>query len=163
MLAQAAGPLFSIQMQPDTAIDVSGKNEQIIKVFWTQFIAVARLVMARVHGSGYCSGMILNVPDKSAVFAFFTFELQRGMEYPVLLQPFLDLLFYLFNLFHIPFAGIHMRIEHVDIRTETPEMDMMHAVHPFHGGHVSNDRIEIHRLRRELEKYHDRLTEYPDS
>ena len=82
--------------------------------------------------------------DNSEIFALFALELQRGMEYPVLLQPLLDLLFYLFNLFHIAFAGVNMRIEDVNIRTEAPEMDMMHAVHPIHGSHISNYRIKIH-------------------
>jgi hypothetical protein len=31
--------------------------------------------------------------------------------YPLFLQLFLDLLFHLFNLFYIPLAGIHMRIQ----------------------------------------------------
>ena len=105
--------------------------------------------------------MFLDLLDKSAVSAFIAFKLQRRMENPVFLQPFLDLLFYQFDLFHILFAGIHVRIEYVNIRTETPEMNMMLSFHSFHGCHVCNDRIEIHRWWSELEKNHERLTKYP--
>ena len=105
--------------------------------------------------------MFLYVLHNSAVFALIAFELKCGMEYPVLLQPFLDLLFHLFNLFHIPFTGVHMRIEHVYVRTETPEMDMVHAIHAAHGSYISDDRIKIHRTWGELEKNRNCLTEYP--
>ena len=52
-----------------------------------------------------------------------------------------------------------MRIKNINVRTETPEMDVVHTIHPDHGGHIGDDRIKIHRLWRELEKNRDRFTE----
>ena len=37
-----------MKVYPDAAIEAFGKNEQIKKVFWTLFIAMAGLVLARI-------------------------------------------------------------------------------------------------------------------
>jgi hypothetical protein len=39
---------WGMKADTDAVIDAFGKNEQVKKVFWTLFIAMAGLVMARV-------------------------------------------------------------------------------------------------------------------
>ena len=46
----------------------------------------------------------------------------------VFFKALLDLFFHLFNCCCFQFAGIDMSIQYMDVRTETPEMDVMHSV-----------------------------------
>jgi len=81
--------------------------------------------------------MSRNRLNNSAIPALLAFELQRGMEYPVFLQPFFDLVYHLLVLIEIRIAGIQMRIEDGNVRTETPDMHRVHTLNPAHGGSLT--------------------------
>jgi hypothetical protein len=42
----------AMKADADTVIDAFGKNEQVKKVFWTLFVALAGLILARVLDPG---------------------------------------------------------------------------------------------------------------
>lgn len=96
--------------------------------------------------------LVFELPDSVYRLAFFAFEFKRGVLDIVFFEPVLDFSFNEFNPEYVCLGRVNMGLDDVDVRAESPQMNIMDAAHSFNALDSLDDIVKADISGRVLEK-----------